>query len=354
MDTQQFSPSQLPHSIGYHMPAEWEKHEGVWLAWPHNKDTWPTQLAAVQNIWIEMIKVLHYHEKVFLLVNNETEENFVKKKLHAAGVTKNVFLYKIPTVDVWLRDSGPIFVVNREKKQLAITHWIFNAWGLKYTDLAEDTIIPKKINESLTQHLPVFTSGIVLEGGSIDVNGKGTLLTTEQCLLNKNRNPHLSKKQIEQYLKNYLGVKKIIWLKEGVAGDDTDGHVDDIARFVNPSTVVCVVEENQYDENYKALHHNYTLLKNSTDHNGKKLNVVTLPMPSKVAVHGQRLPASYANFLIANGVVLVPVFNDPNDKKALTILRKLFPERKVVGLLCRDVVYGMGAIHCVSQQQPAV
>lgn len=332
------------------MPAEWEPHEGTWLAWPHNTDTWPTQLERVQKVWGEMIHALHVHEKVFLLVNDRAEETLVKKYLENMGITTNVFLYRIPTVDVWMRDSGPIFVVNPHTKQLAMTQWKFNAWGMKYPDLAQDTTVPQKINKHLK--LPVFRPNIVLEGGSIDANGHGTLLTTEQCLLHKNRNPQLSKKQVEQYLKDYLGVTNIIWLTEGIVGDDTDGHVDDIARFVNPTTVVCAIEENSSDENYTALKKNYELLKNSKDQDGKKLQVIPLPMPRPVVVDGQRLPASYANFLIANGVVLVPIFNDPQDKCALDILGRCFPTRKVIGLFCRDVVYGLGAIHCVTQQQP--
>jgi agmatine deiminase len=260
-----------------------------------------------------------------------------------------VCFFEFDYADVWFRDYGPTFILNRERR-LGMVHWIFNAWGEKYDELLRDRQIPDYINA--TMRLPCFEPGIVLAGGSIDVNGKGTVLTTEQCLLNPNRNPRLSKQEIESYLKGYLSVDNIIWLKEGIVGDDTNGHVDDIARFVNPTTVVCAYEDDPADENHALLKENYTLLLDAKDQHGKNLNIVKLPMPGAVECDDGRLPASYANFYIGNTVVMVPVFGHKNDSRALDILQGLFPERKVVGINCADLVYGLGSIHCVTQQQP--
>jgi agmatine deiminase len=264
-----------------------------------------------------------------------------------------VRFHQVDYADVWFRDYGPTFVVKREKEndknKLAMVAWTFNAWGEKYPGLMGDTRIPCLINDDLK--MECFLPGIVLEGGSIDVNGCGTVLTTEQCLLNGNRNPGMNKEEIETYLKEYLGASKVIWLKEGIAGDDTDGHVDDVARFVNPTTVLCAYEDDPEDENYSVLMANYEQLCRETDQDGNPLNVIKLPMPGRFG--GElRLPASYANFYIGNEVVMVPVFGDENDIVALKIIQEAFPERKVVGIDCREVVQGMGAIHCISQQQP--
>jgi agmatine deiminase len=257
---------------------------------------------------------------------------------------------------VWFRDYGPIFVVNRKKKELAFVHWLFNAWGGKYSDLKKDAQIPTVINNRL--QLNNFRPGIVLEGGSVEVSGNGTVLTTEQCLLSKSRNPNLSKDEIEKYLQNYFGVSKTIWLKSGVAGDDTDGHIDNLARFAGPRTILCAYEEDQNDENYSVLKENYEILINSTDQDGNKYKVIRVPMPKAIhtTVRGQkaRLPASYLNFYIANKVVLVPVFGSKNDRLAQKIIQKAFPKRKVVGIDCKDLVYGLGAIHCIMQQQPEI
>jgi agmatine deiminase len=253
--------------------------------------------------------------------------------------------------DVWFRDYGPTFVVNRKSGSLAMVNWTFNAWGGKYPELAGDTRVPLLMNREMG--LPVFTPGIVLEGGSIEVNGCGTAITTEACLLNPNRNPRLSREEIEAYLEAYLGAGHVIWLKRGIAGDDTDGHIDDIARFVNPTTVLCALEENEDDENYALLQENYAILRASTDQDGNPLTVVSLPMPGRVG-GAERLPASYANFYIGNSVVLVPVFGHPNDEIALARIRQVFPGREVVGIDCTAMVAGLGAIHCVSQQQPSI
>jgi len=350
------SPAKIvtPRSLGYSMPAEWAPHRATWLSWPHNLETWPTQIERVRDIWMQMISALSPYEQVNLLVNDEITEREVAARLKQAdALMTNVTLLKIPTVDVWMRDYGPTFVTRESREQpLAVNDWIFNGWGGKYYAFEEDDGVAREIAARLD--VPVFDHDIILEGGSIEVNGAGICLTTEQCLLNKNRNAHLSRAEIEQYLKNSLGVDQVIWLGEGIVGDDTDGHIDDIARFVNPTTVACIVEANSTDENYIYLQENYERLQSATDRNGNNLSLVTLPCPGPVYYEGSRLPASYANFYIANQVVLVPVFDDPNDGKALGILQEVFTDRKVIGLRCNEVVAGLGAIHCVTQQQPAV
>lgn len=343
-----------PRALGYSMPAEWARHRATWLTWPHNRETWPTSLEKVRAVWIQMICVLAPYERVYLLVNDEAAEQEVTARLKEAGaVMGNLTLLKIPTVDVWMRDYGPTFITRESSDQpLACNDWIFNGWGGKYKTYEEDDQVAPKIASLL--EVPAFDHDIILEGGSIEVNGAGTCLTTEQCLLNKNRNPHLSRAQIEERLKQTLGVSHILWLGDGIAGDDTDGHIDDIARFIDPATVVCALEANAKDDNYRPLRENYERLQTATDQDGRKFSVVTLPCPEAVYSEGTRLPASYANFYIANNIVLVPVFNDPNDGAALGILRDLFPRREVVGLRCNEVVAGLGALHCVSQQEPAV
>ena len=336
------------------MPAEWSRHRATWLSWPHNRETWPTQLERVREVWLRMIQLLSPQERVCLLVNDEpTRQDVISRLTNARAALDNVTIFQIPTVDVWMRDYGPTFVIrDSQESALAFNDCIFNGWGGKYESYEEDEQIAKEIASLL--RVPVFNHPVVLEGGSIEVNGLGTCLTTEQCLLNKNRNPHMSRREIEEFLKDSLGVDQVIWLGQGIVGDDTDGHIDDIARFVNPATIVCIVEENSKDTNYSLLQQNLERLQAARDQNGDKLSVVPLPCPSPVYYEGARLPASYANFYIANGVVLVPLFDDPCDVKALGILQELFPDRKVVGLPCTAVVAGLGAIHCVTQQEPAV
>ncbi len=344
-----------PASLGYYMPAEWEAHEGTWLSWPKDPITWPEQIKQVEEIYAQMIEALTPHEKVFLLVNDEETEKKVQKKLKPKKINhQNLFIHQIETVDAWIRDYGPNFLLKEKngKKELAFNHWIFNAWGGKYEELMEDTSVPKHISPLLK--VPVFEPGLVLEGGSIDVNGSGTVLTTEQCLLTPTRNPHLDKMGIENALKDYLGVTHVIWLGEGIVGDDTDGHIDDIVRFVSPDTVICAVEENPSDENYQLLQDNYKRLLSGKTESGKKLNVIPFPMPEEISYEADRLPASYANFYIANNVVLAPIFGHSNDEKVLKILEKAFPTRKIIGIRCEDLVVGLGAIHCVTQQQPKV
>lgn len=342
-----------PLSLGYSMPAEWAPHRATWLSWPHNRETWPAALERVREVWIQMVCALAPHEQVSMLVNDEAAAQDVTARLKKAGaVLGNVTLLKIPTVDVWMRDYGPTFIIRDSSAQpLACNDWIFNGWGGKYKAYEDDDQVAREIAPRL--EIPVFEHDIVLEGGSIEVNGAGTCLTTEQCLLNKNRNPRLSRAQIEDRLKDSLGVRHFIWLGDGIAGDDTDGHIDDIARFVDPSTVVCVVESNSKDDNYRVLQENFERLQGATDQHGERLSVVALPCPGAVFYDGARLPASYANFYIANDVVLVPVFDDPNDAQAMGILQDLFPLRRVIGLRCNEVVAGLGAIHCVTQQEPA-
>lgn len=343
-----------PRSLGYSMPAEWMPHRATWLAWPHNRETWPTQLETVRETWVRMMQVLALNEQVVLLVNDELTEQDVRSRLkNVDALVTNISILRIPTVDVWMRDYGPTFLTGAEgENSLALNDWIFNGWGRKYPAYEEDDRIAKDIASLLK--VPVFHHPMVLEGGSIEVNGAGTCLTTEQCLLNRNRNPHMSRGEIEQFVKEALGVTQLIWLGEGIVGDDTDGHIDDIARFINPMTVVCALETNSKDANYAPLRENYERLQGARDQDGNRLSTVTLPCPAPVAYEGSRLPASYANFYIGNQVVLAPVFDDPNDYTALGILQELFPERQVVGLPCRAVVAGLGAIHCVTQQEPSI
>ena len=341
-----------PRSLGYRMPAEWERHEAIWLSWPYDLDSFP-EIEAVEDAYMAIIKTIHQSETVNLLVKDEMMQSAVAGRLKSEKVEmRRIRFHLVSYADVWFRDYGPTFVVNKKKeagKEVAVVNWIFNAWGEKSTELMDDSRIACLINDDL--NMECFLPGIVMEGGSIDVNGRGTVLTTEQCLLNSNRNPSLNKEEIECYLKEFLGVRKVIWLLKGIAGDDTDGHVDDIARFVNPTTVLCAYEDDPEDENFLPLKQNYELLCCETDQDGNPLKVIKLPMPGRVGAE-RRLPASYANFYIGNEVVMVPVFGHRNDKMALKIIQKAFPERKVVGINCREMVHGLGTVHCISQQQP--
>jgi agmatine deiminase len=345
------STGKTPLELGYHMPAEWEKHDSVWLAWPYDPTTFPDRVEKAEEAYLQIVKAIHETEYVNMFIKNNRMKNRVTNLFNQNGIKlERIHFFKFNYADVWFRDYGPIFVINRNK-ELAMVHWIFNSWGRKYSELLKDRQIPQIINRKMC--LRRFEPGIVLEGGSIDVNGKGTLLTTEQCLLNKNRNPHLSKMEIEKILKDNLGVSHFIWLREGIIGDDTDGHIDDIARFVDPTTIICACEKNANDENHAILKENYELLLKSVEQDGNKLKIVKIPMPFVVSENEERLPASYTNFYIGNGVVLVPIFKHKNDKEALSIMQKLFPSRKVVGINCADLVYGFGTLHCISQQQPS-
>ncbi len=349
-------PSLIPTDFA--MPAEWEPHQATWLSWPKDPITWPNRVPKAQEVFVQMIEALTPHEQVHLLVNDETAHQEVQKKLQGRKVkTENLLIHSIPTVDAWIRDYGPIFLKrvddNKTTSPLLMTDWIFNAWGKKYEALLPDDIIPQKIAPLLD--LPLLEPGFVLEGGSIDVNGRGTLLTTEQCLLNKNRNPQLSQKEIENVLKKFLGVRHILWLGEGIVGDDTDGHIDDITRFVRPDTILTALEEDPSDPNHHPLQENLKRLKLMKDQDGRAFNILTLPMPHPILDdEGKRLPASYANFYIANRVVLAPIFGNSQDEKAIQILQRVFPDRKIIGINCQDLVWGLGAIHCVTQQQPKI
>ncbi len=341
----QDSALETPKSLGFRMPAEWERHEATWLSWPKDPLTFPPEIIeSVENIYCQMIEALQEKEKVKVLVNDEEWEEKVRKRMSERGVSeKNVVFYHIKSVDVWMRDYGPIFVVGKGKKKAAVK-WVFNAWGNKYYELIADNEAGEKAVEATG--VQVFKPGIILEGGSIDVNGEGTLLTTEQCLLNENRNKNLTRAQIESYLKDFLGVERIVWLKDGVEGDDTDGHVDDIARFVGKNKVVCAFEEKENDANHLVLKENSEILEK------EGFEVLKLPMPKRIDIPERRLPVSYANFYAGNGVVLLPVFRDEKDEEAISVLQECFPKRKIIPIYCRDLVYGYGGIHCVTQQEP--
>jgi len=345
--------SPTPASLGYRMPPEWAPHRGTWLSWPHKKASWPGNFEPVPGIFARMVRELAAHEEVHINVSGAEMEADVRSLLERAGVRlARVFFHHNPTDDAWCRDHGPIFVQRTTQGGLeeAIIDWGYNAWGGKYPPFDLDDVVPSRIGRELG--LRVFHPGIVMEGGSLDVNGQGTLLTTEACLLNPNRNPDLTRAQIEDYLRGYLGVTKILWLGDGIAGDDTDGHVDDLTRFVDPSTVVTVIEDDPQDENYEPLQANLERLRGMTDQDGRPLRIELLPMPRPLYHDGQRLPASYANFYIANGVILLPGYDAERDEEARATLQRLFPGRRVVVVDCTDLVWGLGAFHCVTQQWP--
>jgi agmatine deiminase len=339
------------------MPAEWERHEATWLGWPHELTDWPGKFAPIPWAFAEIVRHLSKAERVYLLVENREAESRVRIILKKSGANLDaVDFFRIPTDRGWMRDSGPICVQN-EAGEVAYIHFSFNGWA-KYSNHKKDAVAVTKANQKLKRRVwqPVYKGRrVVLEGGSIDVNGRGSLLTTEECLLSKvqERNPGFTKEDYARIFREYFGVTNVLWLKNGIAGDDTHGHVDDLTRFVNPSTVVTIVENDPRDANYAALQENLALLKTMKDQDSQPLRVETLPMPAPVYFNGQRLPASYANFYIANRIVIVPTFNDSNDRVALNTLANLFPNREVVGIACRDLVLGLGTLHCMTQQQPA-
>ncbi|HLP19842.1 MAG TPA: agmatine deiminase family protein [Chitinophagales bacterium] len=343
-----------PKELGFHFPAEFAKQRAMWLSWPHKEASWPGKIDTIFPVYAQFITLVAEGQEVCINVKDEAMKQFAVKHLTAMGCDlSKVKFYMHPTNDAWCRDHGPAFLLNRNTGEKVIVDWGYNAWGDKYPPYDLDDVIPTLIGIELG--LPVFNPGIVMEGGSVEFNGKGTLLTTTACLLNKNRNPHLSQQQIEKYLTDYYGVENILWLGDGIVGDDTDGHIDDITRFVNEDTVVTVVEENPGDENYELLQENLKTLHTLRLETGKQLNIIELPMPAPVVYDGQRLPASYANFYIANKYVVVPTFRDEkNDIRALDILENCFPDRKVVGLDSTDLIWGLGSFHCLSQQEPAV
>lgn len=351
-----------PKSLGYEMQAEWEKHSAVWLAWPYDKISFGSlnekdecmndeRLEKVEERFLEIINVLHKSEKVKILVlNNEVEdkikEKFISKKIN---IDKIIF-FQVDYADVWLRDYGPIFLFNKENKEQAWLKWKYDAYGSKFPDLLKDNDVFFKLKDKIKKKM--FEIDFVLEGGSVESNGDGICITTEECLIKKSRNKEKNKDKIEGILKNNFGVEKVIWLKNGLINDHTDGHVDDIARFVNKNTILCAYEEDKNDPNFEILEENFNILKNVADQNEKKFNVLKIPMPHLYYNNGEKVPASYVNFYIGNDIVLVPTFNDKNDEKAIEIIKSCFREREIVGIDCRDIIYGGGALHCITQQEP--
>jgi agmatine deiminase len=346
--------SETPKQLGYYFPAEFAQHSATWLSWPHKEASWPGKIETIFPVYANFIKLVAEGEKVNINVADEKMKRKALEHLQGANADlKNIEFFFHPTNDAWCRDHGPAFLINPKAEQKKIiVDWGYNAWGGKYPPFDLDDNIPTLIGKRF--NIPVLYPGIVMEGGSVEFNGKGTLLTTTSCLLNENRNPHLSQKQIEEYLYNYYGVDHVLWLGDGIAGDDTDGHIDDLTRFVNENTVITVVEKNKKDANYKPLQENLKALQKLRLENGKQLNVAELPMPSALVYEDMRLPASYANFYICNKYVVVPTFRDKNDEKALIILEACFPDRKVVGLDSQDIIWGLGSFHCLSQQEPAI
>jgi len=350
--------TETPKQSGFHMPAEWEEHSAIWLAWPHDTISFP-KLEKVENDVVKIISAIHPHEQVELLVLDAAMQKKVEEMLTNAGVDlKKITFHIVDYMDAWMRDCGPCFLKNSTTHETAWVKWTYNVYGNKFPNLLKDNEVMLKLRREINARM--FEPEIVMEGGAIEVNGQGTLITTEQCLLNPNRNPNLTREQIEKYLREYLGVSKIIWLKQGLFGDHTDGHIDDVARFVSANKILCASEDNQEDENYSILKDCYEQLLKTTDKDNKPFEVVKLPMAhlkysdDKPFEAGGKAAASYTNFYIGNGVVLAPTYNDPNDAKALEIIQSCFPDRKVVGIDCSDIIYGGGAIHCLTQQQPGI
>ena len=343
-----------PAQLGYRMPAEWEPHVGTWFSWPRPEGiSFPGKYDTVPPVYAELIRHLVTVEEVHINVWHAEMEAWVRGLLrqHSTPLDR-VSFHHFPAYEPWCRDHGPIFVVRDHdgRRERAVVDWDYNAWGGKYPPFELDDAVPQHVAKF--RGLPLFSPGIVMEGGSLDVNGRGTLLTTEACLLNPNRNPNLTKSEIERFLRDYLGVTNILWLGDGIVGDDTDGHVDDLTRFVNPTTVVTVVEEDPQDENHAPLLENLHRLRTMKDQDGQSLRVVELPMPRRLEHDGQRLPASYANFYIANGLVLVPTYRDLQDALALAILQREFRDRRVIGVDSLELIWGLGSFHCISQQEP--
>ncbi|MCQ2273478.1 MAG: agmatine deiminase family protein [Bacteroidales bacterium] len=345
-----------PKELGYYMPAEWAEHKATWLSYPHNEDSWPGKIETIFPSYHLFIKTLAEDEEVHINVCDQQMHDHVAECLTKIGTKmENIFLHQFPTNDAWCRDHGPAFLLNRNNAtKRAIVNWNHNAWGGKYP-YELDTQIPKHIHTLLSKDEPtleLFEPGIVMEGGSIDVNGCGDLITTTNCLLNPNRNPHLNQAQIEDYLRSYYGVENIIWLGDGIVGDDTDGHVDDLSRFINEDTIITAVEEDSWDENHDVLMANLKALNSCRLANGKQPNIVELPMPDMVFYDNQRLPASYANFYIANKKVIFPTYRCITDNEAAYILEACFPDHEIVGIDSTDIVWGLGSFHCLSQQEP--
>ena len=347
-------PTNTPQQAGYYFPAEFAPHEATWLSWPHKEASWPGKIDTIFAPYSEFVFYLSNSEKVRINVLDVAMQQFAMQQLQKANVNlANVEFFMHPTNDAWCRDHGPAFLINPSAPQKkVVVDWGYNAWGNKYSPYDLDDVIPTSIAHHF--NLPVYHPGIIMEGGSVEFNGAGTLLTSTACLLNPNRNPHLNQQQIETFLSAYYGVHQILWVDEGIIGDDTDGHIDDTVRFVNEHTVLTVVEENVKDENYALLQHNLKQLSQMRLSNGRSLDIIELPMPDSVIYEDQRLPASYANFYIANKYVIVPTFRGSKDERALEIISACFPDRKVVGIDSTDIIWGLGSFHCLSQQEPLV
>ena len=345
-------PNELtPAALGYRMPAEWEPHAATWLSWPRREGiSFPDSYDRVMPSLHAMVAALLESEPVNINVCNGAHEAEARAALDGLP-NEDLTFHMIPTNEPWCRDHGPIFLTRPEEPRLAVVDWDYNAWGGKYPPCHLDEVVPTRVAEKL--RLPVYYPEMILEGGSVDVNGAGALLTTESCLLNPNRNPQLSRAQIEEQLREYLGVRDIFWLGDGIEGDDTDGHIDDLTRFVGERAVVTVVEDDPTDANYAPLQANLERLRSLTI-DGEPVEIMTLPMPAKIVREDLRLPASYANFYIANTSVLLPTFADPNDAGAIKVMQRAFPNRRVVPIDCRELIWGLGAFHCLTQQQPAL
>jgi agmatine deiminase len=345
---------ETPAALGYRMPAEWEAHAATWLTWPRPHGiSFPEKYDTVPPVYAQLIRELSEVEEVNINVWDAEMEHWVRELMTKLGTPlANVRFHHFPAYEPWCRDHGPIFVVRHANggHERAVVDWGYNAWGNKYPPYDLDDAVPQHVAK--LRDLPLFSPGIIMEGGSIEVNGRGTLLTTEACLLNPNRNPHLKRPEIETYLRDYLGVTNTLWLGDGIAGDDTDGHIDDLSRFVNATTIVTAVEKDPADENYGVLQENLKRLRTLRDQNGHRFRVVELPMPGRIEHEGQRLPASYANFYIANGKVLVPTYRHANDARALEALQREFADRKVVGIDSTELIWGLGSFHCITQQEP--
>lgn len=343
-----------PRSLGYTFPAEFGPHTATWLSWPHKEASWPGKIHSIFPSYAAFIRTLTKHELVRININDDQMMDRARNILTEHGVDlSRVEFFRNPTNDAWCRDHGPAFLVNpASASPKAVVDWNYNAWGGKYPPFDLDDVVPTRIAEYFK--LPLFLPGIIMEGGSVDFNGAGTVITSSCCLLNENRNPHLDKRQIEDFLMEYYGQEQVLWVDEGVVGDDTDGHIDDTVRFVNEDTVVTVVEEDHNDENYALLQKNLSDLKKMRLLNGKQLNIIEIPMPDPVIWDDQRLPASYANFYIANGCVVVPTFRSKKDEQVIDVLSSCFPGREVVGIDSTDIIWGLGSFHCLSQQEPEV
>jgi agmatine deiminase len=346
------SSQQTPAALGFRMPAEWEPQTATWLSWPHKRASWPGFFRPIPYKFAEIVATISRFQEVRINIAKPLQKRAWSLIEKAGADLAKVTFYDHPTNDAWCRDHGPIFVKNDKTGEVALTDWEYNAWGDKYPPYDKDNQIPPSIAKKLG--LRRFEKAMVLEGGSIDVNGAGLLLTTEACLLHKNRNPDLTKEQIEHNLRDYLGVHTILWLGDGIIGDDTDGHIDDLSRFFREDGIVTVVETNKRDKNYKILQENLERLHALRTPTKKKFTIVELPMPKPSFCDGQQLPASYANFLIVNGAVLMPAFRQPKkDDEALDVLASCFPDREIIPIDCLDLVWGLGTLHCISQQQPA-